>query len=131
MEAPEITDAQHALISASEEAVAEIKAAQAHTARLQGITRWAFAAVGAVAFTGVGVVAWLQWDKARQLARQEVALAESRQQLDEARTTVSAGQASNAALQESLNRQQVALDHAQANILGELAGRFMSPSWSR
>ena len=52
MEAPEITDAQHALISASEEAVAEIKAAQELTARLQGITRWAFAAVGAVAFTG-------------------------------------------------------------------------------
>ena len=44
------------------------------------------------------IVGWLQWDKARQLARQEVALAESRQQLDEARANVSAGQASNAAL---------------------------------
>src|SRR5262245_55203793 len=91
--APEITDAQRALITASEQAeakrlgneraqlerdkaqVAEIKAAQARTARLQRITRWAFAAVAAVVLIGVGVVGWLQADKARQLARQEVALA--------------------------------------------------------
>jgi hypothetical protein len=64
--APEITDAQRAFIGASEEAeakrlgneraqlerekaqLADIKAAQARTARLQRITRWAFAAVGAV-----------------------------------------------------------------------------------
>src|SRR6516164_5113062 len=63
--APEITDAQRALITASEDAevkrlgndraqlerekaqVAEIKTGQARTARLQRITRWAFAAVGA------------------------------------------------------------------------------------
>src|SRR5262245_48810044 len=103
--APEITDAQRALISASEEAeakrlgtereqlerekaqVAEIKAAQARTARLNRITRWAFAAVGAVIVIAGGIVGWLQWDKARQLARQELALA-----------------------------------HAQANLLGELSG---------
>jgi TCP-1/cpn60 chaperonin family/TIR domain len=131
---PEITDAQRALISASEETearrlgneraqlerekaqVAEIKAAQAHTARLQRITRWAFTAVVAVALIGVGVVGWLQVDKARQLARQEVALAESRQQLNEARASVSAEQASNAALKESLDRRQVELAHAQANM---------------
>src|SRR5215472_571208 len=103
--APEITDAQRALISASEEAeakrlgnereqlerdkaqVAEIKAAQARTARLQRITRWAFAAVAAVILIAGATVGYLQWDKARQLARQEVALA-----------------------------------HAQANILSELSG---------
>src|SRR5262249_44938688 len=138
--APEITDAQRALISASEEAeakrlgneraqlerekaqVAEIKAAQARTARLQRITRRAIAAAAAVILIAGGIVGYLQWDKARQLARQEVALAESRQQLDEARASVSAEQASNAALKESLNRRQVALDHAQANILAELSG---------
>src|SRR5262252_590704 len=116
--APEITDAQRALISASEEAeakrlgnereqlerdkaqVAEIKAAQARTARLNRITRWAFAAVGAVIVIAGGIVGWLQWDKARQLARQEAALAESRQQLD----------------------------HAQANILAELSAAKLSRS---
>src|SRR5262249_12342978 len=87
--APEITDAQRALIGASEEAeakrlgnereqlerdkaqLAEIKAAQARTARMQRITRWAFAAVAAVILIAGGIVGWLQWDKARQLARQE------------------------------------------------------------
>jgi hypothetical protein len=83
--APEITDAQRALISASEEAearrlgnereqlerdkaqVAEIKAAQARTARMQQITRWAFAAVAAVILFGGGIVGWLQVDKAQKL----------------------------------------------------------------
>src|SRR5262245_36401507 len=144
--APQITDAERALISASEEAeakrlgnereqlerekaqVAEIKTAQARTARLNRITRWAFAAVGAVIVIAGGIVGWLQWDKARQLARQEAALTESRQQLDEARATVSAERASNAALQESLNRRQIELDHAQANILAELSAAKLSRS---
>src|SRR5215510_9502349 len=127
--APEITDAQRALISASEDAeakrlgneraqlerektqVAEIKAAQAHTAaaqtRIAGwqrITRRAFAMVGAVILAAGATVGYLQWDKARQLARQEVALAESRQQLGEARATVAAEQASNAELKTALDR---------------------------
>src|SRR6516162_2850213 len=101
--APEITDAQRALISASEEAeakrlgneraqlerdraqVAEIEAAQARTAdaqariaRSQRITRWAFAGVAAVILMAGGTVWWLQADKARQLARQEVALAQAK-----------------------------------------------------
>src|SRR5262245_29207929 len=136
--APEVTGAQRALISASEEAeakrlgneraqlerdkaqLAEIKAAQARTARLQRITRWAVAAVGAVILIVGATVGYLQWDKARQLARQEVVLAEN-SQLDEARANVSAGQASNAALKESLNRRQIELDYAQANILAELS----------
>src|SRR5215471_3021457 len=102
--APEITDAQRALISASEQAearrlgnereqlerdkaqVAEIKAAQARTARMQQITRWAFAAVAAVILIGGGIVGWLQVDKAK-----------------------------------SLNRWQIELDHAQANILAEVS----------
>src|SRR5262245_16352613 len=165
--APEITDAQRALISASEEAeakrlgneraqlerdraqVAEIKAAQARTARLQRITRWAIAAAGALILIAGATVGYLQWDKARQLARQEVALAESRQQLDEARTnvsrqevalaesrkqldearaSVSAEQASNAALNETLNRRQLDLDHARANILAELSAAKLSRS---
>jgi predicted NACHT family NTPase len=108
--------------------VVEIKAAQARTARLQWITRWAFAAVAAVILIAGGIVGWLQWDKAQQLTRQEVALVESRQQLDEARANVSAEQASNAALQESLNRRQVELDHARANILAELSAAKLSRS---
>src|SRR5262245_9836948 len=156
--APEITNAQRALISASEEAeakrlgneraqlerdkaqVAEIKAAQTRTAHLQRITRWAFAAVAAVVLIAGGIVAWwqadkgrLQADKAEQLARQEVALAESRQQLAvstqklaEAQANVSAEQAGNAALKESLDRRQVELDHAQANFLAELSANKLS-----
>src|SRR5262249_39214600 len=142
--APEITDAQRALISASEEAeakrlgneraqlerdkaqVAEIKAAQARTARLQRMTRRAIAAAAAVILIAGGIVGWLQWDKARQLAVQEVALAESRRQLDEAQATVSAEQTRNAALNDSLNRRQIALDHAQANILAELSAAELS-----
>jgi len=103
--------------------VAEIKAAQARTADAQAriassqrSTRWAIAAVAAVILIAGGIVGWLQWDKAQQLTRQEVALSESRQQLDEARANVSAEQASNAALNEKLNRRQIELDHAQANL---------------
>jgi hypothetical protein len=114
--APEITDAQRALITASEEAeakrlgneraqlerekaqLAEIKGAQARTARMQRITRWAFAAVAAVILIAGGIVGWLQADEAQKLA----------------------------ALNESLNRRQVALDHAQANILAELSAAKLS-----
>jgi WD40 repeat protein len=132
--APEITDAQRALISASEEAeekrlgneraqldrekaqLAEIKAAQARTARLQRITRRVIAAAAAVILIAGGIVGWLQWDKARRLATKEVALAESRQHLDEAQVSVSKEQASNAALNESLNRRQLELEHARVEI---------------
>src|SRR5262249_19853944 len=158
--APEITDGQRALISASEEAeatrlgneraqlerekaqLADIKAAQARTARMQRITRWAFAAVGAVILIAGGIVGWLQWDKGQQLATKEVELTESRQQLDHAQAKVAAEQASNATLNESLDRRkveldraneslnirQVELDHAQANFLAELSASKLSRS---
>ena len=42
--------------------------AKARTARLQQITRWAFAAVGAVTVIAAAIVGYSQWDKARQLA---------------------------------------------------------------
>jgi WD40 repeat protein/energy-coupling factor transporter ATP-binding protein EcfA2 len=81
-------------LARDEAQVAEIKAAQARTAAaqartasLQRIARLAFAAVGAVILIAGATVGYLQWDKARQLARQERALV-----------------------------------HAQANILGELSG---------
>jgi hypothetical protein len=121
--APEITDAQRALISASEDAeekrlgneraqlerekaqVAEIEAAQARTAAAQAriassqrITRWAFAAVAAVILIGGGIVGWLQVDKAQKLG----------------------------ALNESLNRRHIELDHAQANILAEVSTAKLS-----
>jgi WD40 repeat protein len=84
--------------------------------------------VVAVILIAGGIVGWQQTDKARQLERQEAALAESRQQLDEARVNVSAEQASNAALKESLNTRQVELAHAQANILAELSAAKLSHS---
>ena len=127
---------KEAALAREQERLAEIAAGQARTARLQRITRWAFAAVGAVILIAGGIVGWLQWDKARQLETKEVALAESRQQLDQAQAKVAAEQASNAALNESLdrrkveldqanqslNRRQLELEHAQANFLAELAG---------
>src|SRR4029077_3674141 len=76
-----------------EEALERDKAQVARIARSQRDTRLAFAAVGAVILIGGGIVGWLQADKAQKLA----------------------------ALNESLNRRQVALDHAQANHLAELS----------
>jgi hypothetical protein len=108
-------------LARDEARVAEIKAGQERTARLQWITRWAFAAVGAVIISAGLSIWWLQWDKARQLTRQENALAESRQQLDEARVTVSAEQLSNANLKNELDRRQLELKHSQANLLAELS----------
>ena len=60
-------------LARDEARVAEIKTAQERTARLQRITRWAFAAVGAVILIAGAAVGYSQWDKARQLARQEIA----------------------------------------------------------
>ena len=89
---------KEAALAREQERLAEIAAGQARTARLQRITRWAFAAVAAVILIGGGIVGWLQADKAQQLA----------------------------ALNESLNTRQVALDHAQANNLAELSAVKLS-----
>jgi hypothetical protein len=65
-----------ALSSAREERERKEKEeALARTARLQRITRWAFAAVGAVILIASVTVWYLQFDKARQLATQERQLA--------------------------------------------------------
>src|SRR5262249_20674475 len=107
----------------------------ARAARLQRITRWAVAAVGAVILIAGATVGYLQWDKAeqlatqqeqlaeseRQLATKEEALAESGRQLGEARASVAAEQVSNATLTDSLNKRQAELDHAQAIFLSELS----------
>jgi WD40 repeat protein/energy-coupling factor transporter ATP-binding protein EcfA2 len=98
-----------------------ISLSSARAARLQRITRWAVAAVGAVILIAGATVGYFQWDKARQLAKKEAALTESRQQLDEARANVSAGQASNVALKESLNTRQVELDEARASVSAQQA----------
>src|SRR5262249_35464442 len=65
-------EAQVAEINAAQ---ARTAAAQARTASLQRITRLTFAAVGAVILMASATVGYLQWGKARQLARQELALA--------------------------------------------------------
>jgi hypothetical protein len=71
----------------------------------------------------IATVGYLQWDKAQQLATQqgllaesgrqlatkEEALAESGRQLGEARASVAAEQAGNAALTDSLHKRQVDL----------------------
>jgi len=78
---------REAALARDEARVAEIKAGQERTARLQRITRWAFAAVAAVILFAGGTIGILQAQKARQLAMQELAVA-----------------------------------HAQANILAEVSG---------
>jgi hypothetical protein len=85
-------------------AQANIATEQARTARSQRITRWAFAAVGAIIVIAGAAVGYLQWDKARQLATKE--------------TEIAAEQASNAALRQSLNARQIALDTAAFNPNG-------------
>jgi WD40 repeat protein len=107
--------------AAEKKALANIAAEQAHRARSQRITRYVIAAAGALVLTGGGIVAYLQWDKARQLAAKEAALTESKQQLSDAGVRVSAEQARNATLTDSLNKRQIDLDHAQANVLGQLS----------
>src|SRR5579864_2064525 len=76
------------------------------------ITRRAFAAVAAVVMIVCVTVGYLQWNEARQLATEEDELAAER--------------VSNAALADSLHKRQIDLDHAQANILGELSGARLS-----
>jgi WD40 repeat protein/energy-coupling factor transporter ATP-binding protein EcfA2 len=66
---------REAALDRDEARVAQIRISQERTARLQRITRWAFAAVAAVILIAAATVGYLQWDKARQLARQEFALA--------------------------------------------------------
>jgi WD40 repeat protein/energy-coupling factor transporter ATP-binding protein EcfA2 len=66
---------REAALARDEARVAEIKASQQRTARLQRTTRWAFAAVAAVILIACGTVGILQAQKARQLAVQEFALA--------------------------------------------------------
>src|SRR5205807_1058652 len=98
-----------------QERLAEIAAGQARTARFQRLTRWAFAAVGAVILFAGGIVGWLQWDKSRQLETKEAALIESRHQLETKEVELTENR-------QQLNRRQVELDHAQSSILGELSG---------
>jgi len=92
-----------ARVAEIQEAQLRTATAQARTARLQRIARWAIPAHVAGILIVVGIIAWLQWDKGQQLATQEIALTESRNQLEQARANVAAEQASNTALQESLN----------------------------
>jgi hypothetical protein len=108
-------------LARDEARVAEIKAGQNRTARLQRTTHWAFAAVGAVILIAGATVAFLQWDKGQQLATKERALAEAEHTLDETRASVSAERTNNATLRDSLNKRQLEIDHAQANLLAELS----------
>ena len=82
--------------------------AQARTSRLLRIARWASAGTILLVLLAGGFVAHLLAKRAQELATKEVALAESQQQLQEARV--------------NLDRREVALKHAQANILSELSG---------
>jgi len=100
--------AREVALKKAEDAQANIANEQARRARLQRITRWVITVAGAIVLIGGGIIAYLQWDKAHELAAKEVALAESRKQLDAARA--------------NLDRRQVDLNHAQANILAELSG---------
>ena len=72
-------------LARDEAQVTEIKAAQANTAAAQArtaswqrITRRAIAAVATVILIAGGIIGWLQADKSRQLARQEIALTHAR-----------------------------------------------------
>jgi WD40 repeat protein len=81
-------------------AQASTAVAQARTARWQRITRWAFAAVGAVILIAGATIGYLQSNNARQLAAKGQQLATQA---------------------EELASQQTALTHGQANVLAELS----------
>ncbi len=65
-------------LAQDEARVAEIKAGQGRTARLQRIARWAVAAVAAVVVIAGAAVGYMQWDRARQLATKEVEIEHAR-----------------------------------------------------
>jgi hypothetical protein len=87
-------------LARDEARVAEIKAGQERTTRLERITRWASAAVGAVILIAGATIGYLQFTKARELTTQEQRLATQAEQLA---------------------AQQIALTHGQANLLAELS----------
>jgi hypothetical protein len=65
---------QEAELTREKARVAEVKIAQTRTAHLQRITRWAVLAIAIVIIIAGGAVAYLQTDKAQQLATKERAL---------------------------------------------------------
>jgi energy-coupling factor transporter ATP-binding protein EcfA2 len=65
-------------LARDEARVAEIKAGQERTARLQQIARWAFAAVAAAILVAVGTVGYLLLDRAQQLALKEAEIEHAR-----------------------------------------------------
>jgi WD40 repeat protein len=89
-----------------------ITLSSARETRRQRFTRWAVAAVAAAIVIALGTIGYVQADRQKQLAKEELALAVEREH--------------SAALNESLNKRQVELDHAQANILAELSGTKLS-----
>ena len=88
--------------------------AQARTAHLLRITRWASAGIAALAIIAGVIVAYLLADRAEELAKKGVALVENRHQLE-------LEIVNNMMLKDSLNERQTDLDHAQANFLGQLS----------
>jgi hypothetical protein len=105
---------REAALARDEAHVAEIKASQNRTARLQRITRWAFAAVAAVILIAGATIGYLQFDKARQLASQERQLA-----TQEDRLTLQERQLTDQ--KNKLATQEIAVTHGQANLLAELS----------
>jgi hypothetical protein len=104
--------AREAALKKAEDAQANIANEQARRPRSQRLTRRVITAAGTTVLIGGAIVAYLQWDKAQQLAAKEVALAESRQQLDATRA--------------NLGKRQLELDHSRAYVLAELSAVQLS-----
>src|SRR6516164_8195932 len=63
--------AREVALKKAEDAQANIANEQARRARLQRITRWVITVAGAIVLIGGGIIAYLQWDKAHELAAKE------------------------------------------------------------
>src|SRR5262245_53956633 len=77
-ESEEALAREEAQVAEIQSAQARTAAAQARTGRLLRITRWAVVGVAAVILIAGAIVWWVLWDKAQQLARQEIALTHAR-----------------------------------------------------
>src|SRR5262245_12538193 len=79
---------REAVLARDEARVAEIKAGQERTARLQRVARWAIATVVAIILATAAIVGVLQVDKAQQLATKEGALRTKEAALEQAKATI-------------------------------------------
>ena len=122
-----------AALARDEARVAEIKAGQERTARLQQRIRWAFVTVAAFILVSAGVIWIMLSNKERalaenkeQLAAQESVLVRNKEQLAMQERTLAKNKEQLATQERELAASGQQLEHERANLLAELSGAKLS-----